>query len=122
MLIIVGYRVGQIRVVFSLPASVQAIFPSHVQIPQHLAYVEWFKKFEALPDANHGMYKLSRSFINGDRLASIVPVANVQRSVHLSPKFGPIAPRDWTSSNVLDKCTVFFANSFSDRPMYAFLV
>lgn len=89
--------------------------------PEHLAYVEWFKKFANKTEPNHGLYKISRSFIRGDKLVSIVPVANVVRSVHLIPKFGSIAPRDWTSNNVLEKCTVFYVNSFSDKFLYSFL-
>jgi hypothetical protein len=115
----IGYRVGQVRVVFSLPKRTKNLLPDNVQWPEHLAYVEWFTKFSAAPEAHHKMYKISRSFIHGDRLVSIVPVTNISRSVHLFPKFGSKVPREWTSCNVLDICPTFFVNSFSDKPMYA---
>jgi hypothetical protein len=67
------------------------------------------------------MYKVNRSTKGGDRLASIIPVANIRRSVHLLPKFGPVAPADWKSSNVLEKCPNFFVNSMTDRHIYATL-
>lgn len=67
------------------------------------------------------MYKLSRSFVQGtDRLVSIVPVSLIQQSIHLFPKWG----RDkdiylsWSSEDVLEKCNIFYVNSFKDRHTY----
>ncbi|KAJ7909888.1 hypothetical protein B0H13DRAFT_1616178, partial [Mycena leptocephala] len=84
-----------------------------------LAYVEWFSAFSPEPEPHHLLYKIRRSLKNGARLSSIVPVANIRRSVHLLPKFGPSAPKDWTSSNVLERCPLFFVNSMADRHSYA---
>jgi hypothetical protein len=119
-----GYRVGQVRVVFSLPNRVKAFFPAQTQahLSQHLAYVEWFTKFPSKKDSNYGMYKISRSYVGGDRLASIIPVKNIARSIHLFPKFGPVVPPEWTSSNILDKCSIFYVNSYSSKVMFASLI
>jgi hypothetical protein len=52
------------------------------------------------------MYEVSQSLnATGECLALIIPVDEIHRSVHLYPKFGPIAPHDWTSSNILERCT-----------------
>ena len=100
--------------VFSLPRG-EAQGPS-----ERLAYVEWFSKFTT-PASNHGMHKLKRSAQSGERVASIIPVSSIRRSAHLFPKFGQVVPEDWTSENVLEKCSVFYLNPFSDRNMYFIL-
>ncbi|KIJ12606.1 hypothetical protein PAXINDRAFT_14528 [Paxillus involutus ATCC 200175] len=113
-----GYRVAQVRVVFSIPRhSRNQLLPPHLGIAEHLAYVEWFTPF-TVPNPIHGMYKVSRSRLHGDRLASIIPVTNIRRSVHLIPKFGRVAPREWTSSTVLEVCNDFLVNPFTDRHAY----
>ena len=93
--------------IFALPGAVD----------EHLAYVEWFSMFSGL-DPDHGMQRLTRTFDGEDRVASIIPVSWIKRSVHLFPKFGPKVPEHWTSANVLEKCTTFYLNQFSDRHMY----
>lgn len=105
---------GQIRVVFSLPDH-EARAPS-----ERLAYVEWFSAFTS-PESDHGMHRLKRSMEGGERVASIVPVSSIRRSTHLFPKFGPVVPEDWTSDNVLEKCSTFYLNPFADRNAYFIL-
>ncbi|KAF7377425.1 hypothetical protein MSAN_00164100 [Mycena sanguinolenta] len=121
--ILLGYRVAQVRVVFSIPAaSLHNLFPPTISPPKHLAYVEWFSPFSSEPEPHHLLYKLKPSYKNGERLCSIIPVANIRRSIQLLPKFGPVAPKEWTSSNVLEQCPVFFANSLGDRHLYATII
>ena len=115
-----GFRVVQVRVVFTLPPKVVTqLFPLHRAPPRYLAYVEWFTPFTANPEPHHLMYKISRTVRNGQRIASIIPIHGMRRSVHLLPKAGPSAPDDWTSMNVLDECNTFLVNSWSDRHAYA---
>ncbi|KAG1743776.1 hypothetical protein EDD22DRAFT_982113 [Suillus occidentalis] len=111
-----GVRVGQVRVIFSLPSkSVPLLFSPTVKVPTHFAYIEWFEPFTSAPDRHHGLYKLSRSLCGGEKVASIVPLANIVRSVHLMPNFGAVVPREWTSDTVLDHCNTFWLNSYIDR-------
>ncbi|KAI0689214.1 hypothetical protein C8T65DRAFT_700339 [Cerioporus squamosus] len=115
--------VAQVRLVFKIPdKSMAELFPHipPVQRLNHLAYVEWFTPFEHASD-NHGLYKVKRSLRGRARLASIITIEQLERSCHLFPEFGPVAPRDWTADNVLDKCPAFFVNTFSDRHMYKLL-
>jgi hypothetical protein len=107
--------VGRVRVVFSLPQkSLPAFFPNGTTTPQHLAYVDWFSNFSAISHRDHGLYAihaLERTW----RTSSIIPVANIKRSVHLFPSFGRRVPHNWTSDTVLDDCKKFFLNSQTDR-------
>ncbi|KAJ7201835.1 hypothetical protein GGX14DRAFT_370897, partial [Mycena pura] len=116
-----GHRVAQVRVVFSITQKAAAtVLPRArgVELPSHLAYVEWFSRFGAAPEPSHLLYKVKRSIKNGEGLASIVPVLSIRRSTHLLPKFEPVAPPEWTSSNVLDQYSTFFVNPFTDRHAY----
>ncbi|KAJ7078695.1 hypothetical protein B0H15DRAFT_788758, partial [Mycena belliarum] len=80
-----------------------------------------FSPFTPQPEPQHLMYKVRCSIKDGERITSVIPLANIRRSVHLLPKFGPVAPPEWTSSNVLDLCPTFFVNCFSDRHVYGTL-
>ncbi|KAJ6459244.1 hypothetical protein C8R45DRAFT_1056242 [Mycena sanguinolenta] len=112
---VTGYRVGRVRVVFKLSRKVTAgLFPG-VPPPGHLAYVEWFSAFPRQPEPNHLMYKISRL---EERIACIIPIENIRRSIHLFPQFDPVVPRSWTSQNVLDSATKFYVSPWSDRHLY----
>ncbi|KAJ3775118.1 hypothetical protein FB446DRAFT_638542 [Lentinula raphanica] len=115
-------RVAQVRIVFTLTDKASEHLFQGIPTqdrPHVLAYIEWFTPFTA-QDPNHGLYKVSRSTVEGGRLASIIDIQRILRSVHLLPRFGPVANRDWTSSSVLEDCTSFLVNSDSDRDIYQF--
>ena len=119
-LIATGYRIGRVRVVFSLPErSLPTLFPIGKEVPKHLVYVEWYTAFTEDPDPDCHLFKISpMKDRDGGRVCSIIPLANLRRSVHLIPKFGAVAPQEWTSSTVLDLANVFFVNSFTDNHLY----
>ncbi|KAJ7606706.1 hypothetical protein FB45DRAFT_1040949 [Roridomyces roridus] len=78
------YRITQVRVVFTLPERLAAtILPPNIRPPTHLAHVEWFSAFKSQPERHRLMYKVTRVIKNGDHWASIIPVNNIRRSVHL---------------------------------------
>lgn len=115
-----GFRVAQVRLVFTIPRrGLEDLFPHTPpdNRPGHLAYVEWFTPFTT-PGPDHGLYKVSRATRHGQPLCSVIPVTDIERSCHLLPLFGSVAPRHWTSSNVLEACPSFLVNAFADRNMY----
>ena len=115
------YRVAQVLVVFALPKAIRKRILEHnsdALIPTALAYIHWFTPFGRRPEANHGMYSVKHSLVAGQREASIIPVANLYRSVSLIPKYPLEVPDDWTCHNVLDKCNTFFVNVFTDPHTY----
>lgn len=96
--------VAQIRVIFRLPEDFG-------MFTEPLAYVEWFTPLSSLvPDI--GMYKISPSTRRNQRRASIIPLSQVERTVHLIPKFGRAVDSSWTSDNVLEKCKSFYVNPY----------
>ena len=112
---------GRDDLVLTRTLTCLAFCSSPAAAPKYLAYVQWFTPFQD-PKPDHLLYQVKRSLKNGARLASIVPVANIHRSVHLFPVFGRQVPDDWTSDNVLEKCSSFYVNTFSDRHMYHLVV
>ncbi|KAG2096645.1 hypothetical protein BD769DRAFT_1631430 [Suillus cothurnatus] len=117
-----GYCAAQVQVVFTLTNQASnVLFLTGTKQPTHLAYVEWFTPFQQ-PELHHGLYKVSRLIRHGEHLASIIDVSDIRRSIHLIPNFGAVAPREWTSSTVLDCCSTFFVNSFSDRHAYLTII
>ncbi|KAI9436431.1 hypothetical protein H4582DRAFT_2112092 [Lactarius indigo] len=116
-----GNRIVQVRVVFQLPDRVipNLFSSSNTTIPLYLAYVEWFSPLSATPDNNNLMYKVSRLIHQDRRRATIIPVESVLCSVHLLPRLtGPVGPHNCNSFSVLDQCSTFYVNLFSDRYIY----
>jgi hypothetical protein len=64
------------------------------------------------------MYQVAHLKDGGQTRSSIIPLTMVESSAHLIPKFGPVAPSEWKSSNVLDLAHKFYVNPFSVRFMY----
>lgn len=122
-----GYCIGQIRCLFTLPKKARARwfnpkFPHH-----HFAYVEWFTAFVSSRfDTHSKMYRISRlhhpANKGGHRKASVVPISLIKESIHLFPKFGPVAPAEWRSSNILEVAPAFYVNPLSDCLVYSTVI
>ena len=112
-------HVAQIQVVFCIShEAAHHLFPHTINVPKHLAYVEWFTLFWAMPDANYSLNKILRSMMGNSRMSSIVPIHNIVQSIHLIPLVGKNILREWHSSTILNNCSSFLLNSFSDIHTY----
>ena len=95
---------GQVCAIFRLPEEFGSF-------PNPLAYVEWFTSFQSpIPDLE--MYQISRSTRQYRRRASIIPVTQIERTVHLIPKFGQQMDLSWSAEDVLERCKTFYVNPY----------
>lgn len=117
-----GYRVGQIRAIFTLPLHLQRGRPDPTEAHAHLAYLELFTPFLDHPEPYSKLYQVSRSYHRGARHAIVVPLDDIFRSCHLlpDPKVEEM-DREWRSDTVLELCEDFYLNEFCDHHMYAFV-
>lgn len=103
---LLGLCVARVRAIFRLPLDYGPHLTKHP-----LAYVEWFTPFRE-PEPDTGMFKISHSTRNHRRRTSIIPITQIERSVHLLPIWGKRADPSWTSANVLDRCHRFYVNPY----------
>jgi hypothetical protein len=113
-----GIKIGRLRVIFEIPkAALPHTFAAEITPPKHLAYIEWYSLSDT-KDADSHLYDVRKITAPDQRKASIVELKDVRRTCQLWPKFGPVANKEWTSANVLDKCNHFYLSNFTD--MYTF--
>ena len=119
-----GTQVGRVRGIFCLPQKIdlglgpQDTPASWPKVP--LAYVEWYSKQQPEADRQTGMYTIKTTWNSeGVPLGAVVPLSEICQSCMLIPKYKDSrAEVDWTSQNVLDKCSSFVINNW--QHMYAY--
>ncbi|KAG1775220.1 hypothetical protein EV702DRAFT_1119554 [Suillus placidus] len=87
-------RVGQVRVIFTLPRQ----FGTYSRA---LAYIEWFTPLRE-PDRSSGLHHVSCSTRRLHRNAAVIHVDEIARPCHLIPKMGQAVDHGWTSANVYE--------------------
>jgi hypothetical protein len=99
-----GLIVGQVRAIFQLPGEFGTF-------PDPLVYIEWFTAFQSpVPDLE--MYQVSLSTRQHRQHASIIPVMQIEGSIHLIPKFGQRIDPSWSAEDVLERCRTFYVNPY----------
>ena len=79
-----------------------------------LAYVEWFTPF-GRPDANMGLYSITRSTCHTHRYSTIVSVDSVLRGCLLMARNPREVPSTWTADNILEQGSIqYFFNPYID--------
>ena len=116
--------IAQVRAIFSIsPCYLKSLYKSLHNIPPYYAYLEWFDPFDNIPHPFYGLYTVRHTFKNGHKVAVILPIGHIQRSAHLFPAFDSNDKGEvWKCSTVLDKCSTFYLNCFSDRHAYHYFV
>ena len=111
-----GYRVAQVRLIFTLPV--------HLNFKKPLAYIEYFTKFSEQRQGSD-LYVVRRSYTTESgsegrrREAAVVCLDSIRRSCHLIPEFtSQIRDKTWTSSNILEVCSSFYVNHYISRDMF----
>ena len=101
--LILGLRVGQVRLIFALPDYLRG----H-HLPLYHACIEWFNPFRA-PNPDSKLYSVTRSHRNNAPIIEIVPLASIVSSCYLTPKFGTTYhPARWSSTDILEECKNLF--------------
>ncbi|KIM29355.1 hypothetical protein M408DRAFT_306317, partial [Serendipita vermifera MAFF 305830] len=114
---IAGYRVAQIRMIFSLQLGARHRLD---RVP--LAYIHWLSPTVARAEQPVGMYRVKRVFRpNGRPFASVISVESIARFVHLIPRFPHDTsniPSHATPELVTERATSFLINSFADKELF----
>ena len=114
-----GHRIAQVRVLFTIQEKYAArVFTGGRPVPRIFAYIEWFNKFEKQPTGPMRLWSIQRSIEDNHRMALLIPIGHIARSVHLFPNWTADDVKEWSSVNVLERCIDFYLNPFSDRHAY----
>src|SRR5882757_2063570 len=129
MNILLGTRVGRLRVIFTLPKQVETIMgpqPTPESWPKGpLVYIEWYTKFDSSANVKNGMmYRIRKASTTAPNppmiQGAILPLCNIRQSCMLFPIVPPgeDVPTNWTPSNVLDGASSFLVNNWLSKYSY----
>jgi len=123
--IYLGTRIGRVKVIFTLPQTLQApgyTMTAPSQWPMTpLAYVEWFTSQGPVANITHSMYKFSKAFDSqGQPQGAVIPISNIRQSCMLFPIFPrkQKIPTDWRPDNIVDKVQSFLINNCLNKYSY----
>lgn len=110
--------------IFKLPLTIyDGLRDAPIQWPKTpLAYVEWYSKVPASPDAVHGMYAIKKvkPRTDGTISGSIIPLSQIRQTCQLQPYWtGPhVDSSTYTTDNVLDVSDNFVLNNWTSMHAY----
>lgn len=117
-----GCRAARLRVIFRLPRTVDnnglpmsapANWPT-----DPLAYVQWYTPFRKSPEVHSGMYRVEPSVDSkGVARGSIIALSDIRQTCMLTPGQSTW-DQNWSSINLLDKCSSFVVNNLQSKYAY----
>ena len=107
---VLGVRVVQVRVIFSLPRQFGVY-------SRPLGYIEWFTPLRD-PDSITGLRHVIRSTRQLHRNAAAIHVDEIVRPCHLIPKMGRTVDPRWKSADIYETASDFYLNDFIDVDMF----
>jgi hypothetical protein len=114
--VLVGYRAGRVRALFSLPDRLQYLYSGP------LAYVELFTTFDDPISSIHQMHTVSPDCQHGRRRSLIVPLSSIVMGCHLAPLFNQFNIEQLDDSvDVLATGRRFFLNHFHNYFFFLFV-
>jgi hypothetical protein len=105
---VLGVRVVQVRIIFTLPHQFQVGMYSQV-----LAYVKWFTPLWE-PDLSSSLCQVSHLAHQLHQNAAVIHIDEVIHLCHLIPKMEPSVDPGWTSANIYEMANDFYLNTFID--------
>ncbi|KAG9123530.1 hypothetical protein FRC07_014823 [Ceratobasidium sp. 392] len=113
------YTAARVRAIFELQQG------HHYLCAEKLAYVDKFYSPSQVPEADVGLYTVTRALHDGVRVSAVVPLASIKMTCHLAPRyrlFRPVTPLI-QYSDVLQLChTISSMNCFDIGARQAALV
>lgn len=117
ILLVIGTRIGRIRVIFRLPETLDGVSLPWPKEP--LAYIEWYSPLNSAAEKNHLMYSVKKAMRpDGSPSGIVIPLTSIRQSCMLFPTYGSSMDKTWTTTNVLDKCSSFLLNNWLDLYTY----
>ena len=80
-IILLGARIGRLRVIFKLPNKLYGSWTAPSAWPSEpLAYIEWFTKLKTDPEPHHGMYLVTDAvpLADGNLPGAIVRLSSIR--------------------------------------------
>ncbi|QRV83755.1 plasma membrane ATPase 4 [Ceratobasidium sp. AG-Ba] len=108
------YTAARVRAIFELPQGL------HHLCAEKLVYVDMFYSPSPAPEADVGLYTVTRALQDGIRASAVVRLSSIKMTCHLAPRYSLFRPETplIQYSDVLQLCKSFYINIFASYFLY----